>query len=395
MNKKISTLIAALCLVGALVVPTEELSARTKSQASEPLFTHAVQTLEAVRQHFKTDDKSLLQEAIPVQPNQNAYSYLWGYSAMFSSSCALYEASGDKKWLKFVDKTMMRGLDRDYDDRRKPAAYASYVNDAPESDRFYDDNIWVGIDMADLYLATKNSKYLERAEEVWRFIESGTDGELGDGIYWCEQKKGSKNTCSNAPGSVLALKLYKATGNERYLERGMALYKWTREHLMDPVDHLFFDNVSLNGRVEKTKFSYNTGQMIQSAALLYDITGERRYLTEAETMAESAYHRFFDDIGRADGVRLLRGGELWFDAVMLRGYIELYHINADRTYLNAFLATMNMAWDTRYSRDERGLFGPHYDMRGKNRSKTLLNQAAMIEMMARLSAVCPDTAEGE
>ena len=77
MNKKISTLIAALCLVGALVVPTEGLSARTKSQASEPLFTHAVQTLEAVRQHFKTDDKSLLQEAIPVQPNQNAYSYLW------------------------------------------------------------------------------------------------------------------------------------------------------------------------------------------------------------------------------------------------------------------------------------------------------------------------------
>ena len=179
MNKKISTLIAALCLVGALVVPTEELSARTKSQASEPLFTHAVQTLEAVRQHFKTDDKSLLQEAIPVQPNQNAYSYLWGYSAMFSSSCALYEASGDKKWLKFVDKTMMRGLDRYYDDRRKPAAYASYVNDAPESDRFYDDNIWVGIDMADLYLATKNSKYLERAEEVWRFIESGTDGGTG------------------------------------------------------------------------------------------------------------------------------------------------------------------------------------------------------------------------
>ena len=56
MNKKISTLIAALCLVGALVVPTEELSARTKSQLAEPLFTHAVQTLEAVRQHFNWTD---------------------------------------------------------------------------------------------------------------------------------------------------------------------------------------------------------------------------------------------------------------------------------------------------------------------------------------------------
>ena len=47
---------------------------------------------------------------------------------------------------------------------------------------------------------------------------------MGGGIYWCEQKKESKNTCSNAPGSVLALKLFKATNDSSYFEKGKKLY---------------------------------------------------------------------------------------------------------------------------------------------------------------------------
>ena len=72
---------------------------------------------------------------------------------------------------------------------------------------------------------------------------------------------------------------------------------------------------------------------------------------------------------------------------MARGYLELLGINGDRTYVNAIIATLRMAWDQRYSRNAHGLFGKFYDQRGKDRPHTLLNQAAMIEMMARLS-VC-------
>lgn len=371
---------------GASAQVTTTSSILPESVAPPGMLARSIETLDSVRVHFRTRDKSLLQEAVPAQPKQNEYSYLWGYSAMFSAVSAIYEATADKRWLRFVDKVMVRGLDRYYDKRRRPAAYASYVSSAPESDRFYDDNIWLGIDFADLYAATHDKKYLKRAEEIWRFVMSGYDEQLGGGVYWCEQKKGSKNTCSNAPAAVFALKMYRATSDAQYLTTGTAIYKWTRETLMDPSDHLFFDNVSLGGKVEKTKFSYNTGQMIQAAALLYDITAERRYLADAESMAEASYHRFFEDIGRADGVRLMRGGELWFDSVMLRGFLELLRVNGDSTYVNAVRATLDMAWDRRYSRDGRGLFGPHYDMRGKHRPKTLLNQAAMIEMMARLGA---------
>ncbi len=61
---------------------------------------------------------------------------------------------------------------------------------------------------------------MDKAQLIWNFIESGTDSLLGDGIYWCEQKKESKNTCSNAPGSVFALKLFKATNDSLYFKRG-------------------------------------------------------------------------------------------------------------------------------------------------------------------------------
>ena len=149
-----------------------------------------------------------------------------------------------RRYRSVLDGRVLPGLAQYLDTTRMPAAYASYINTAPASDRFYDDNVWLGIDFCDIYEATGDKKYLAEAEMIWKFIESGTDDVLGGGIYWCEQQKHSKNTCSNAPGTVYALKLYAATGDERYLARGKALYAWTKEHLLDPEDGLYFDNVS-------------------------------------------------------------------------------------------------------------------------------------------------------
>lgn len=365
----------------------ESVNAVAKAKDGQVLLKRASQTFKAVKKHMATDDKVLLQEAVPPKQDQNPYSYLWGYSAMVSSVSALYEASGDRKWLKVMDGMMIKGLDKYYDDKRAPAGYASYVNTAAQSDRFYDDNIWLGIDMADLFIGTGEKRYLDRAEEIWTFVMSGYDAELGGGIYWCEQNKSSKNTCSNAPASVFALKMYKATKDRKYLDRGAELYKWTKDSLEDKTDHLYFDHVTLKGKIGKAKFSYNTGQMLQAAVLLYDITGTGAYLDDARLMAEAAYNHFFEDKGRADGLRLLEGGEMWFDSVMLRGYLELYAVDHDRKYLNAFIATMDTAWADGGSRDGQGLFGARYDSRGQDGARTLLNQAAMIEMMARLSVV--------
>lgn len=48
---------------------------------------------------------------------------------------------------------------------------------------------------------------------------------------------------------------------------------------------------------------------------------------------------------------------------MLRGFIELYHIDKNKTYINAFDKSLNHAW--MYARDDKGLFNT--DLSGKSK----------------------------
>lgn len=287
--------------------------------------------------------------------------------------------------MRLLDKRVLPGLEEYFDTQRTPNAYSSYIQTAPASDRFYDDNVWLGIDFTDIYQITGEQKYLDKAQLIWKFIESGTDNLLGGGIYWCEQKKESKNTCSNAPGSVLAFKLFKATNDSVYFKQGKDLYEWTQKNLQDSTDYLYFDNIRLDGKIGKAKFAYNSGQMMQSAALLYQLTQNPIYLKEAQNVAKECYNYFFTDFTTTTGenFKILKQGDIWFTAVMLRGFIELYHIDKNKTYINAFNKSLNHAWNN--ARDNKGLFNTDLSGKNKDNKKWLLTQAAIVEMYARLA----------
>jgi uncharacterized protein YyaL (SSP411 family) len=274
-----------------------------------------------------------------------------------------------------------------YDSKRSPAGYASYINTAAPSDRFYDDNIWLGIDFTDLYLLTGNKEYLAKAEEIWKFIESGIDNRLDGGIYWCEQKKQSKNACSNAPGAVFAAKLYLATDNQDYLDMAKGLYQWTKQSLLDESDWLYKDNMNLRREVDGRKFAYNSGQMVQAGALLYRITGRMEYIEEARRTAKACHEFFFRPFTGKDGkeFRILKKDNVWFHAVMVRGLVELYHMDGNAEYVNDVRKTLEHAWQE--ARTSQGLFPT--DLSGEREDKKfwLLTQAAMAEMFARMSGV--------
>ena len=362
----------------------------------------ARQTLDSLYLNYSVDNSSLLRENYPFDEQHtvtylaseeqanipNQFSYLWPYSGTFSAVNALFEATHDKKYKKLLDSRVLPGLEEYFDTQRVPNAYSSYIRTAPASDRFYDDNIWLGIDFTDTYQMTKEQKYLDKAQLIWKFIESGTDSILGGGIYWCEQKKESKNTCSNAPGSVLALKLFKATNDSSYFEKGKKLYEWTQRNLQDSADYLYFDNIRLDGKIGKAKFAYNSGQMMQSAALLYQLTKNPIYLKDAQNIARECFNYFFADFTPAtneETFRMLKKGDIWFTAVMLRGFIELYQIDKDKTYINAFNKSLSYAWDN--ARDEKGLFNTDLTGNNKDERKWLLTQAAMVEMYSRLATI--------
>ena len=391
--------LASFPICAALCAFAVSSCASGSSDMQEAYLEKAKTTMQSVYTCYSVAENFLLRENYPFDDGYkagylaseeqasrpNPYSYLWPFSGTLSAVAAIMET--EPSYQNILTGRVLPGLEEYYDAKREPHAYSSYIKSAPASDRFYDDNVWLGIDFTDLYVLTEKPEYLEKAEMIWKFIESGIDDKLGGGIYWCEQKKGSKNTCSNAPGSVFALKLYKATGNPHYLEQGKALYEWTRNTLMDSTDFLYFDNINLSGKIQTWKFAYNSGQMVQAGALLYGITGDKKYLSDAARTAESCYDYFFEDYTAEDGTsfRILKAGNTWFNAVMVRGLIELYKADGNRTYIDAVRKSLDTAWEK--SRTEEGLFNDDCSGRKTNETKWLLVQGAMAEMYARMAAL--------
>lgn len=298
-------------------------------------------TLDSIYAHYGVAENRLLRENYPFnvdytasylasadQARPNPYSYLWPFSGTLSAVNAILEA--DASYRSVLDGRVLLGLAEYLDTTRMPAAYASYINTASASDRFYDDNVWLGIDFCDIY---------------------------------------------------------EATGDKRYLAQGKALYAWTKKHLLDPEDGLYFDNIGLDGRIGRAKFAYNSGQMVQAGALLYKATGDESYLKDAQRTAAACYDRFFGEFTPQGGetFRIINKGNVWFSAVMVRGLAELYAIDGNAAYLGDVQRTLDYAWE--HARDAQGLFETDFTGADKQSEKWLLTQGAMAEMYGRMSGV--------
>lgn len=315
--------------------------------------------------------------------------YLWPTSSVFSGVNALLRATGERKYKKMLEKNIIPGLQQYYDSTRKPSAYQSYITNAGHSDRFYDDNVWLGLDFIECWHMTGQKKYLDNAKEIWTFLMSGCDDVLGDGIYWCEQKKSSKNTCSNAPATVMALKMFEVTGDSAYFKKGLELYNWTKEKLQDK-DYVYFDNIGVNGHIGRAKYAYNSGQMLQAAALLHKLTGDKEYLVEAQNVAAAGVNFFGETFKDPEGkeLSLFRKKGVWFVAIMFRGYAELYGQDHDPRYLEIFQDNLDQAWN--YARYDNGLINKDWAGEKEEKHQELLTQGAMIEMYAALAALQAD-----
>ncbi len=359
------------------------------------LLEQAMQTIDSIYAKYGNANTPLLMENYPFVENYQAsyvdhdgeeatkFAYLWPYSGVLSAVNVLVESKYNDEYLSFLNSKILPGIELYFDTVRTP--YASYINTAPRSDRFYDDNIWIGIDFVDLFVATGDAKFLKKAKVVWEFVMSGYDSKLGGGIYWCEQKKKSKNTCSNAPAAVFALKLFEATSDEQYLVVGKSLYSWTKANLEDASDGLYFDNINLEGKVDSVKYSYNSGQMLQAASILYRITNDKTFLYDAQNLAKSCYDYFFYSAGKYADMpfRILKEGNVWFDVVMFRGFVELYKLDGNEVYIDEFRENAEYAWSN--ARDENGLFETDFAGIKKKDVKWLLTQASMAEMFVRLA----------
>ncbi len=342
-------------------------SADTRSVDTLPSYAERAHELhESIYHNFYDKGTGLFTETNSKTANERPNSYLWPLCALLPAEDALEADKPGQSYLPAV----MRAIDQYRSFKGGVPGYDSYVVEQGGGDRFYDDNQWIGLACMDIYNRKHDKSSLSLASEIYRFMMTGYDTVAGGGLYWKEGDKSTKNTCSNGPGIVLALELYQATHKKHYLDTALVLYDWTNKTLQTP-EGVYSDNINLKEhRMAHALYTYNTGTMLHSNVLLYTITHQRKYLDEAHRVAAASLKVFFRN-GRFPG-------NYWFNVVLLRGYLALYAVDHDATYINAFKTDADAIWRTEIDKD---------GLAGTKPPRKLLDQAGLEEIFARLAQV--------
>lgn len=173
-----------------------------------------------------------------------------------------------------------------------PGGYSVLPGQEKSPDRYYDDNAWLALHWLEAYAATKDKRYLKPARRAMDFAIAGEDKKLGGGIYWREKEKTSKNTCINAPVAMVGFLWKQKTGEDRYVAVAERTLKWL-DRLVDK-DGLAFDSVALNGKIEKTKWTYNSACFALAHLYRFRVSGDSKSLDKALKTLDSALKRWVD-----------------------------------------------------------------------------------------------------
>ncbi len=330
--KLLCPLLCVICLLSVLRAEADlPAASQARFQTLESLQNDAMQkwgveTLARIQADFWLPGRGLYADEITVdKPAPDRPAFMWGCGVALTALVA--GARADRKTWEDPLRRYVGSLDDYWIEGNDVGGY-DVLPHASSLDRYYDDNEWIALALCEVYDLLPEAQYRERAVKTMQFVLSGRDDKLGGGIYWHEQDRTSKNTCSNGPAAVAALRLYQITKDPKYLGIGQSLYDWTRAHLQD-ADGLYFDNVKLDGKVEKTKWSYNTALMLRAACLLYAITHDAQYLTEAQRVAHAAVAHW----AKPDTGAMNDGGP--FAHLLCEALLAVYDRDHDRQWLNA------------------------------------------------------------
>jgi hypothetical protein len=325
------------------------------------------------------------------------FSYLWPFSQALAATVSMayipgIEAPGIEKPVAPVSfgrelQARLVGLDSYLDSDNSGSSEGAFTSTLPAFDgtvappagpggaKYYDDNDWVGIELARLYELTHNPTALGSAEAIMAFEMAGwqTDPQLacpGGLPFSNTQENTERNTVTTAPAAELGVQLYKITGNVQYLQFAEMAYQWVRSCLLAP-SGMYADHIGPKGEVEPMLWSYNQGTMIGAGALLYQATGNSEYLYQARQTAKAALEYFTPE--------RLGSENPFFPSVYFRNLMYLDSVTHDPPGPTIAQAYVNYAWQ--HERLSDNLF-----VAGSPPTAQLLVQAAIVQIYALLSS---------
>lgn len=272
----------------------------------------------------------------------------------------------------------------------------------------YDDQMWLIRELIDSYELTGNDEYLAKAEYLTEYVLDGWDphmdaagNEVG-GIPWGPGYS-TKHSCSNGPMIYPLVKLhdlykgkpdqttlrYIDTYNRRqektvlkadyYLDFARKVYEYQFSNLLredgvyadmmggwsipgnvpddmrgeqgiyyEVVDGVKYKASTPLSRAEGEAFTYNSGTMLSGGAGLYKATGESRYFTELKNLSDKSFAYFAKLDATKEGYYTyqLGGFRVWFDCVLMRGYVDAYDSYSNTALaIDSFQQNLDYAYD--------------------------------------------------
>lgn len=138
---------------------------------------------------------------------------------------------------------------------------------------YTDDMCWICLTLFHMSEALEDDTYADMAKTLFdEYIEPrGWDDDDGYwGLPWKSNDRG-RNACTNAPGCLLACKLYEKYGNEHYREVAITIYNF--------LEHVMTTELDGDGKVEDPPLTYTQGTFGEACRHLYHITGDSKYMS--------------------------------------------------------------------------------------------------------------------
>ena len=315
------------------------------------------------------------------------FSFLWPFSQALAATMSMANIPSLKSTIAHEVNARLVGLKSYLDLNNSGAPEGTYSSTlaaydgtvappaGPGGAKYYDDNAWVGIELARMYELTHVAGVLGGAEAIMAFEMAGWDIQPGiacpGGIPFSNSSEDvERNTVTNAPTAELALQLYKLTGDAQYLQFAEMAYEWVRTCLTES-NGLYADHIGVHGKIEPEEWSYNQGAMIGAGVLLYHATGNSAYLFQARQTAKAALAYFTPE--------RLGSENPFFVSVYFRNLLYLDSVTHDPPGASIVQGYVNYAWEHLRLRDD--VF-----VAGSPATAQLLDQAAIVQDYALLSS---------
>ncbi len=235
----------------------------------------ASRTLAQVEDRFRTEQG--YRAWVSPEASAEEPAFVWDMAVLLSALAAGAHV-GDPRAIEAL-RHADRAMDAYWSKDARGEGYAVLPGQS-DPDRYYDDNAWIALAYLDAHRALPQAGFLAKALRAHAFAMAGESDALGGGVFWRERERTSKNACSNAPVALAALGLFAETGDPAHLAAADRLIAFTKR--LQDEDGLVMDHLTLSGRVDGTKWTYNSALLLRALVHRYRLRHDPADLAEAK-----------------------------------------------------------------------------------------------------------------